>query len=690
MGSVAKGTVLVVDDDPVIVKLLEVNFVMDGYTVLTANDGEEGLARALSEQPDVIVLDVMMPGVNGLDVARSLREREETSHIPIILLSAKAQANDVAAGREVADEYITKPFDPLELLDRVATLSSRARARSKRTRRRPTTFDSSDEPDTIAVAMPTMRDVLSEAILAVLRDLGVEPTTADVHLERPARREHGDWSTNIALTTAKAVGRQPRQLANELAERLRAHPPQHVERVEVAGPGFINFFLDDRWLYDVLRDVVQSGEEGYARPNLGQGERIQVEFVSANPTGPIHVGNGWWASYGDAVARLLDRCGWDVSREYYVNDTGGQIRRLGGSILARRAGTPLPEGGYGAAFVKGLAAAYEGPDDEAAAGRWAAERILGYIKLQMDQVNIHFDEWFSQASIEESEAVDETVELLRQRGLVFEEDGALWLRTADFGDPRERRVLRRSDGDWTYLAGDIAYHRNKFLIRGFSRVIDVWGADHQGQVASLKAGVAALGIDPDRLEIRLGQMISLASGRMSKRAGNAIDLDDLADDIGPDAMRLLSLVASIDQSTTIDLDKVRAESKENPVFYVQMAYARIAGIGREQAKRDVIRRPLEKVDLDLLVHERELDVLRSLSELPEVIEQATLERAPHKLTTWVRELADRFHGFYHDCWVLHPDIPDDLSQARLWLVEAAKVGFAIGLNLLGVAAPEKM
>jgi arginyl-tRNA synthetase len=687
---VAKGTVLVVDDDPVIVKLLEVNFVMDGYEVLTANDGDEGLARARAEQPDVIILDVMMPGVNGLDVARSLKGHDETSHIPIILLSAKAQANDVAAGREVADDYITKPFDPLELLDRVATLSSRSRARSKRPRRRPTTFGSSEDSDTIGAAMPTIRDVLTDAILDALGSLGVQPPSEAVHLERPARREHGDWSTNIALTSAKAAGRQPRQLATQLAELLNANPPLHVERVEVAGPGFINFVLNDSWLYDILRAVVQGGEDGYARPSLGAGEPVQIEFVSANPTGPIHVGNGWWASYGDAVARLLERCGWDVSREYYVNDTGGQIRKLGASVLARRSGTPLPEGGYGAGFIKGLAAAYEGPDDVAAAGRWAAERILGYIKLQMDEVNIHFDEWFSQASVEESEAVDETVALLRERGLVFEEDGALWLRTADFGDPREKRVLRRSDGDWTYLAGDIAYHRNKFFVRGFSRVINVWGADHQGQVASLKAGVAALGVDPDRLEIRLGQMISLASGRMSKRAGNAVDLDDLVDDIGPDAMRLLSLVASVDQATTVDLDKVRAESRENPVFYVQMAYARIAGIGREQAKRQVTRRPLADVDLNVLVEGRELDLLRSLSELPEVIEQACLERAPHKVTTWVRELADRFHGFYHDCWVLHPDIPDEVTQARLWLVAAARIGFAIGLSLLGVAAPETM
>jgi arginyl-tRNA synthetase len=542
----------------------------------------------------------------------------------------------------------------------------------------------------MVVPMPTVKDALATAVAAALAGLGVEVAADAVHLERPARREHGDWSTNVALVAAKSAGRPPRQLATELAEILNASPPRHVRQVEVAGPGFVNFHLYDTWLYDVLGAVVEEGEEGHARSDMGRGQRVQVEFVSANPTGPLHVGNGWFASYGDALGRLLERCGHAVSREYYVNDTGGQIARLGSSVLARRDGSPLPEGGYPSGFIKGLAAAYDGPEDVVAAGRWAADRTVGYIKLQLAEIHIHFDEWFSQASVEESQAVAETIAELSERGLVFEKDGATWLRTADFGDPREARVLRRSDGEYTYLAGDIAYHRNKFLVRGFDRVINVWGSDHQGQVPSLKAGMAALGVPPDRLEIRIGQMISLASGKMSKRAGNAIDLDDLVDDIGADAMRLLSLVNSIDQATTIDLDKVRAESRESPVYYVQMAYARIAGIGREAAKREVTRAPLAEADLTLLTHERELDILRSLSQLPDVVIQACEERAPHKVTTWIRELADRFHGFYHDCYVLHPDVPAELTQARLWLVEAARIGFAIGLGLLGVAAPETM
>jgi arginyl-tRNA synthetase len=536
-----------------------------------------------------------------------------------------------------------------------------------------------------------IRDSLATALRAALTDVGIEPPV-EIHLERPGRREHGDWSSNVAMATAKRNDRVPRELAGELVDRLNANPPAHVERAEIAGPGFVNFHLRETWLHDVLTDVLAAGEGGYARPDVGNGERVQIEFVSANPTGPIHVGNGWFASYGDALARVMQRAGYEVSREYYVNDTGGQIRRLGASLLARRAGTPLPDDGYPSGFVKGLASAYDGPEDITEAGRWAAEHILGFIRHQMESVHIFYDEWYSQASIEESDAVAETVALLQGTGLVWEEDGALWLNTAAHGDPREKRVLRKSPdqgGDYTYLAGDIAYHRNKFIDRGFDRVINVWGADHHGQVASLKAGVAALGVAQERLEVRLGQMVSLASGRIGKRLGNAVDLDDLVDDIGPDVMRLLSLVTSIDQAPTIDLDKVREESRESPVFYVQYANARIHSIGRKAAEAGIERRVLAGVDLSLLVHERELDLLRKLDELPEVVALACTDRAPHKVTTWVRELADRFHGFYHDCYVIG-DVPPELTQARLWLVEGARIGLAIGLDLLGVSAPEAM
>ncbi len=537
-----------------------------------------------------------------------------------------------------------------------------------------------------------IRDTLATAVEAAATSIGLDPAAVTWTMERPARREHGDWSCNLAMASAKAAGRPPRDLAGDLVAALESADIAHVESVAIAGPGFVNFHLAPTWLHDVLAEVATAGSDGYARLETLSGERIMVEFVSANPTGPIHVGNGWFASYGDSVARLLERSGAEVQREYYVNDTGGQIRRLGESVLARAEGLPVPDGGYPSGFVKGLASAYEGPHEAGAAGAWASDRILAFIKLQMEMVNIRFDEWYSQASIEESEAVSATMDELRERGLVWDEDGATWLNTGEHGDPREKRVVKKSDdqgGDYTYLAGDIAYHRDKFLVRGFDRVINVWGADHQGQVPSLIAGVAALGVEPERLEVRLGQMVSLSSGRIGKRLGNAVDLDDLVDDIGPDVMRLLSLVASIDQSPTIDLDAVREKSSDSPVFYIQYAHARIASIVRKAEEAGIARLPLAEVDLSMLTHEREIELLRTLSELPDMVELATRERAPHKITTWVRELADRFHGFYHDCYVIG-DVPPDLTQARLWLVESARIGFAIGLDLLGVSAPERM
>ena len=537
-----------------------------------------------------------------------------------------------------------------------------------------------------------VRDLLEASLRSALDKLGVG-APASISLERPTRREHGDWSSNVALATAKAAGRNPRELAQQIVDVLQGAPPAHTQKIEVAGGGFVNFHLAPTWLHDVLRDVVAQGEQSYARLDIGHGERVMVEFVSANPTGPLHVGNGWFASYGDSLGRILERTGHSVAREFYVNDTGGQVRRLGESVLARRAGLPVPEDGYPSGFVKGLSSAYDGADDIEDAGRWAAEHILGFIQNQMARVHITFDEWFSQASIEESQAVADTIAELGARGLVWEEDGALWLNTAPFGDPREKRVLRKSPdqgGDYTYLAGDLAYHRNKFYERGFDRVINVWGADHQGQVASLLAGVEALGVERGRLEVRIGQMVSLAGGRIGKRLGNAVDLDDVVDDIGPDVMRLLSLVASIDQSPTIDLDKVRSESKESPVYYVQYANARIHSIHRKAAELGVAARPLADVDLAPLTHEREIELLRTLEALPEVVELACVERAPHKVTTWVRELADRFHGFYHDCRVLGDEVDPATTQARLWLVEATRIGLAVGLDLLGVTAPESM
>lgn len=535
----------------------------------------------------------------------------------------------------------------------------------------------------------TIADELAVHIARTLTEMGVPSSASDVHLERPARLEHGDLSSNAAMAFAKRLGVAPRELAQQVSERLNAMQLDHVASVEVAGPGFVNFRLHDSWLHSVLAQVVTEGVDDYARLDLGHGERVQVEFVSANPTGPLHVGNGWLGSYGDALSRVLARCGWIVSKEYYVNDTGNQIRMLGESVLARRRGGEVPEQGYQGDYVSDLAQTYDGPDDVVAAGQYAAKHILESIRSTLDRIGIVYDEWYSQASIEESGKVAETIALMRSRDLVYEEDGATWLRSTALGDARDR-VLVKANGDATYLAGDLAYHRDKFLVRGFDRVIDVFGADHHGQVASLEAGVEALGIDRARLEVKLGQLVSLVSGRMSKRSGNYVRLDDLIDEIGADATRLMSLMSSIDQAATLDLDAVTARSMENPVFYVQYAYARISSIGRVCAERDVRRLPIEAVDLSVLVHPRELDLLRTLYTLPFVLKEAAIERAPYKVTNFVRSLAGDFHGFYHDCRVLGDGVDAAETQARLWLVEATRIGLSVALSLLGVSAPEQM
>jgi arginyl-tRNA synthetase len=546
--------------------------------------------------------------------------------------------------------------------------------------------------------MAARRDI-AEAVSRALARLGVEVPPDEVHLERPARLEHGDWSTNVALVNSKKLGRPPRDLASDLSTAIRQDPPAHLVDVEVAGPGFVNLRLAPGWLYDTLVEVVNDGEKDYARSELGHGEKVQVEFISANPTGPLHVGNGWWGSYGDALARVMARSGWNVDREYYVNDTGSQVRTLGASLLARRRGEPVADDGYQGAYVTELATKYDGPDDPSdpeaveAAGRFATGRILEQIRTTLESLGIVYDNWYSQASVEESGAVAETIALFRAQGLVYEKDGATWLKSSELGDSRDR-VLVKSDGDVTYLGGDLAYHRDKFLVRGYERVIDVFGADHQGQVASLKAGVKAMGVDPDRLEIKLGQMVSVIegeqAGRMSKRAGNFISLDALIADIGPDATRLLSLMSSLDQAAAFDIEEVRSQSMENPVYYVQYAYARISSIGRVAKERGIERVPLNDADLSVLASERELELLRCLEELPDLIAEAARDRAPHKVTAWIRRLAGSFHGFYHDCPVLSDDVGDTVRQARLWLVEGARIGFSVGLGVLGLSAPESM
>ncbi|MCU0309652.1 MAG: arginine--tRNA ligase [Acidimicrobiales bacterium] len=534
-----------------------------------------------------------------------------------------------------------------------------------------------------------IRDQLADALRVALSTLEVTPMPATVTLERPARREHGDWSSNVALTVAKKAGWNPRELAGRIAEILDAGLPDHVTAVEVAGPGFVNFRLADSWLHDVLADVVEAGVDHYARVDVGGGARVLVEFVSANPTGPLHAGHGRGAAYGDSLARVLERTGHVVSRENYLNDRGTQMQLFVASLAARQRGEDPPEGGYQGQYIVDWAAEIpEGAD----LLEWGEARAVEDHRETLQRMNVHFDTWFSERSMVASGAIGTTLDDLRERGVVYDHDGAVWLRSTDFGDDKDR-VLVKSDGEYTYLLPDIAYHRDKYA-RGHDLLIDVWGADHHGYVPRMKAAMQALGHDPDELECAIIQLVNLLRGgepvRFSKRAGDIVELSDVLDEVGADSARLTYLLQSIDSTQTFDYDLVKSRAMDNPVFYVQMAYARIRSIERVAVERDVVRVPFAAVDRSLLDHPRELEILRVLSELPDTVVSAAADRAPHRVTTWVRELAGAVHGFYHDCYVLGEGVEPELTQARLWLVEAAAVGLAIGLDLLGVSAPEQM
>jgi arginyl-tRNA synthetase len=532
-----------------------------------------------------------------------------------------------------------------------------------------------------------MRDVLTAALRDALASLGVEPP-ADVHLERPARREHGEFSSNVAMATAKAAGRNPRELAQELADAVMADPPRHVVGVEVAGPGFVNFRLDPGWLQELIGTVLDAGAD-YGRADVGAGRKVMVEYVSSNPTGPVHAGHARGACYGDSLARLLRFVGNDVHEEFYVNDRGVQMQTFGASLAARRAGEEPPEGGYQGEYITEWAAELPEGEDPVV---WGEARAILDQQEVLGSLGVTFDHWFSELTMVNSGAIDATLSDLRERGVAYDADGAVWLRSTDYGDDKDR-VLVKSDGEYTYLLPDIAYHRDKFA-RGFDLVINVWGADHHGYVPRMKAAIQALGHDPDDLEVVITQLVRLERGgeevRISRRSGDIITLRDLIDEVGPDAVRLTYLLQSVDSPQTVDLDLVVEQSNENPVFYVQMANARIASIDRVAEERGIARAPLAQVDLSVLTEPRELEVLRQLESLPEVVLLAARERAPHKITTWVRELAAAVHGFYHDCPILHPDTPDDVRQARWWLAESAGVGLRVGLGLLGVSAPDRM
>jgi arginyl-tRNA synthetase len=538
-----------------------------------------------------------------------------------------------------------------------------------------------------------IRDDLRTAIHAALATTGLPEPAKGVSLDPPKDREHGDWSTNVAMQLAKPVGRPPRELAQTVKAALDEACVPHVDRVEIAGAGFINFFLAPSWLDDVLRIVVKEGES-FGTSEVFAGRNLNLEFVSANPTGPLHAGGGRWVAVGDAIANLLAAQGAAVHREYYLNDTGNQLRTFRDSLYARYRGEPPPEDGYQGEYLVDMAEelrAEQGddvsPDD---ACEWGYRRVVQGLQDDLARIGVHFDTWFSERTLHARGDVDDVLGQLSADRHVFDEDGARWLRSTAFGDTRDR-VLVRSDGTTTYLANDLAYHRDKFR-RGFEYLIDIWGADHHGQVKSLQAGLQALGYRAGQPEVLLGQHVKVLENgrevRMSRRTGNIVSLADILDRVDPDVARMTFLLQGIDSTQTFDLDVVTRQSMENPVYYVQYAHARIMSIGRKAAEAGVVREPLETVDLSLLRHQREEELLRALAVFPDVVHEAAELRAPQKVSTWVRDFASAFHGFYRDCRVLTDDTA--LTQARLWLTEACRIGLANALGLLGVGAPDEM
>jgi arginyl-tRNA synthetase len=538
-----------------------------------------------------------------------------------------------------------------------------------------------------------IRDQLLAALHVALDAAGFPAPPGGIELVPPKDTGHGDFTTNVAMQLAKPLGLPPRDIAAKLVVELERQRPPHLERVEIAGPGFLNLYLAPSWLHEVLLAVVAQGD-AYGRSDTLDGRRINLEFVSANPTGPLHAGGGRWVAVGDALANLLASQGSEVHREYYLNDAGSQLDAFGASLIARYRGNPPPEGGYQGHYVTEMAERMRADLGDAVteeqAAEWGYRDAVRGLQDDLARIGVHFDTWFSERTLHENGDIARVLDDLRARGVVYEQDGATWLRATDFGDPRDR-VLVKSDGSTTYLCNDLAYHRSK-IERGWEHLIDIWGADHHGQVKSLQSGMEALGAPEGEPEVLLGQLVKLIKDgepvRISKRTGNVITLADILDDVDPDVARLTFLLQGIDTTLTFDLDIVTAQSMENPVYYVQYAHARIASIGRKAEERGITRLPILDASLAPLVHERELDLLRALEAFPGILAEAAALRAPHRVTTWVRDFAKTFHGFYRDCRVISDDVA--LTQARLWLAEASRVGLANALAILGVHAPDEM
>ena len=523
-----------------------------------------------------------------------------------------------------------------------------------------------------------------------------EPSGPEPSLERPPKAELGDYSSNAAMLLAAPLGENPREVAARLADQLRSELGEEtVERIEVAGPGFLNFFLADDWYRGAMLSLASAGEQLGPSPTNSP-ERILVEFVSANPTGPLHVGGGRHAAYGDSLVRLLEAAGHEVQREFYVNDAGGQIERFAASIAARIKGEEPPEDGYGGDYVVELgeriaAEGIEASDLEAIGAR-GVELILEQVRGTLDRFGVRFDNWFSERDLYSRGEVEAALAQLDKAGHTYRHEEALWLRTTTFGDDKDR-VLIRANGEPTYLAADVAYHWDK-LERGFDRLIDILGADHHGYVARLRAAIAGLGADPDRFEALIMRLVHIVESgeraQMSKRSGDFVALDELLDDIGVDATRWFMLWRSHDTTVDLDLELARRQSNDNPVYYVQYAHARIASILRKaEQPPDEVAGGAGVATPDTALEPTERELIKRLLEFPDEVREAAARRAPHRICTYATAVAADFHGFYRDCQVVGAE-GEGVERSRLALSLLTMRTISGSLGLLGISAPERM
>ena len=529
---------------------------------------------------------------------------------------------------------------------------------------------------------------------------GVVP---DVQIEIPGNPDHGDFASNLAMTMARAEKKSPRQIAEALVEALDGC--DFLSKVEIAGPGFINFTLAPGCWYEVLDEITVKGKD-YGLSQVGEGQKVQVEFVSANPTGPLHIGHGRGAATGDAVASVLQAAGYEVQREYYINDAGNQMRTLGLSLLLRYRQVcgeqvEFPDDCYQGDYILDLAKEIheaegtrylELEENEAIKllGCFGGDRILAGIRDDLEAFGITFDRWYSEQGLFDRDEVSNGLKVLKEKGLSYEKDGAVWFRTTDFGDDKDR-VLVRSNGETTYFASDVAYHLEKFS-RGFDTVIDVLGADHHGYVQRMKAVVNGLGRNPDDLQIILVQLVSLLREgepvAMSTRSGEFVTLREVVDEVGKDACRFIFLLRRADSQLDFDLELAKRQSNDNPVYYVQYAHARVCSICRNAEEQGVVTLEREALDLSCLTLTEELALAKHLARYPETVVNAAQNREPHRVVYFLQELASQFHSYYNRQRVLVDD--PATTQARLYLVKGVRTVLANALNLLGVDAPERM